>query len=137
MSSDTKAIHARPISPHISIYRWQNSMVLSILHRMTGMALFAGSALIVVWLWSAAYAPAFYTTLHGALSSVLGQICLFGWVSAFYYHLGNGIRHLFWDMGKGFALPDMRRSGLLVLAFTIGMTLLTWFVAMTSTGAMS
>ena len=137
MSSHTKPVAPRPVSPHISIYRWQITMVMSILHRATGLALFAGSAMIVVWLWSAAYAPAFYVTLHEGLSSFIGQFCLLGWVASFYYHLGNGIRHLFWDMGKGFALPVMRRSGLLVVAFAIVMTATTWFVAMTSTGAMS
>ena len=90
---------ARPLSPHLSIYRKQISSVLSILHRITGVALFAGSSLIVVWLCMAAYAPASYAALHDVLSSFIGQICLFGWVAAFYYHLGNGVRHLFWEYG--------------------------------------
>ena len=137
MQPDTKTIHARPTSPHISIYKPQISSVLSIMHRATGMALFAGSAVIVAWLWTAAYATASYAGLHELLSSMVGQFCLLGWVASFYYHFGNGVRHLFWDMGKGFALPDMRRSGLMVIAFAIIMTALTWFIAMTSTGAMS
>ncbi len=137
MQTEPKSPHARPVSPHISIYRPQISSVLSIMHRITGLALFAGSSLIVLWLWSAAYAPVFYSTLHDCLSSWFGQLCLFGWVAAFYYHLGNGIRHLFWDVGLGFSLPVMRRSGLVVLAFAAVMTCVTWFVAMTSTGAMS
>jgi len=121
---------SRPLSPHLGIYRWQISMVLSILHRITGLALFAGTALMMIWLWSAAYAPAFYVTLHSYLASPLGKLCLFGWTLAFYYHLGNGIRHLFWDIGKGFSLPAMTRSGWAVIIFTLLMTAATWGYAM-------
>jgi succinate dehydrogenase / fumarate reductase, cytochrome b subunit len=96
----------RPLSPHLSIYRPQISSVLSIMHRITGLALFVGTALITFWLWSAAYAPAFYSTFHAGLNSPFGQICLLGWTLAFYYHLGNGIRHLFWDMGKVLPFPS-------------------------------
>src|SRR5271154_5369551 len=105
----------RPPSPHLSIYRPQISSVLSITHRLTGLALFAGTALLVLWLWSAAYAPAFYGTLHHALASVIGRVCLLGWLLAFYYHLSNGIRHLFWDAGMGFSLPQVDRSGWAVI----------------------
>jgi len=137
MTHDAKPAYGRPLSPHLTIYRPQISSVLSILHRITGLALFAGSAIIVLWLWSAAYAPAFYTTLYSSLSSWFGELCMVGWTAAFYYHLGNGIRHLFWDIGVGFSLPVMRRTGLAVLAFTVVMTALTWFIAMTTTGTMS
>jgi len=116
----------RPTSPHLSIYRPQISSVLSILHRMTGLALFAGTALMVTWLWSAAYAPSFYATFYSGLASSLGKLCLFGWTCAFYYHLGNGIRHLFWDIGKGFTLPVMNRSGWAVIVFMLLMTAATW-----------
>ena len=116
----------RPLSPHLSIYRKQISSVLSILHRFTGLALVAGAALMAAWLWSAAYAPPFFVTLHGLLESPLGKLFLLGWTVAFYYHLCNGIRHLFWDIGKGFTLPQMHFSGWLVLLVTVVMTLLTW-----------
>lgn len=128
---------ARPTSPHLSIYRWQISMTLSILHRITGMALYAGTAVIVLWLWSSAYAPAFYTSLHQWLSSIFGQILMVGWTAAFYYHLANGVRHLIWDIGKGFTLPVMFRSGIAVLLFTIALTALTWIMALTTTGTLS
>ncbi len=137
MQHNVKRSPARPISPHLTIYRKQISSVLSITHRMTGLALHFGTAIIVLWLWSSAYAPAYYTTLYSQLSSIPGQICLFGWVLSFYFHLGNGIRHLFWDMGIGFSLPVMKRSGLAVVGFTLVMTALTWFIALTTTGAAS
>lgn len=116
----------RPLSPHLSIYRPQISSVLSILHRITGLALVAGTVLMVAWLCSAAYVPAFYATLHDAMSSLPGQICLFGWTLAFYYHFCNGIRHLFWDIGSGFTLPVMARTGWAVIILTIVFTALTW-----------
>jgi succinate dehydrogenase / fumarate reductase cytochrome b subunit len=97
--SDAQPSIKRPTSPHLSIYRKQISSVLSILHRLTGIALFAGTAVIVVWLWTIAYAPDLFSALRELLASPVGQICLLGWTAAFYYHLGNGIRHLFWDAG--------------------------------------
>lgn len=127
----------RPISPHLSIYRPQISSVLSILHRITGLALYAGASLIVFWLFSAAYAPAFYPTLHEAMHSGFGQVCLLGWTLAFYYHFANGIRHLFWDAGLGFSLPVMHRTGWAVVIVTLAMTAVTWFIAYTSTGTLS
>jgi len=129
MSSDY-----RPTSPHLSIYRPQISSVLSIAHRITGLALYAGTALIVLWLWAAAYAPAFYGTLHEGLTSWFGQFCLFCWTCAFYYHLGNGIRHLFWDAGLGFTLPVMQKTGWMVIAFTIAMTAVTWGIVYVGPG---
>ena len=129
MPNESPKISVRPTSPHLSIYRWQISSVLSILHRMTGMALYVGMALIVVWLWSAAYDPAFYGTLHTLLVSPVGLFCLLGWTFAFYYHLGNGIRHLFWDIGLGFTLPVMNKTGWAVVIAAFLLTAFTWGVA--------
>ena len=124
----------RPVSPHLSIYRPQISSVLSILHRITGMALFFGTPVLVVWLWSVAYAPGVYAELHDGLTSTFGRLCLLGWMAAFYYHLANGIRHLFWDAGYGFTIPVMTRSGWLVILFTVLMTAATWGFAMPAGG---
>lgn len=125
---------ARPTSPHLSVYRWQISNTLSILHRITGVAMAVGTLLLVVWLWSAAYSPAYYGQLHECMNSPLGLALLIGWTGAFYFHLANGIRHLFWDAGKGFSLPAMNRSGWLVLLFAIGMTVTTWLCVFNATG---
>jgi succinate dehydrogenase / fumarate reductase, cytochrome b subunit len=116
----------RPLSPHLTIYRPQITSVLSITHRLTGVALVAGTALLVAWLWSVAYAPSFYGTLHGWLSSGIGQALLLGWTVAFYYHLANGIRHLVWDTGRALALPQVHRTGWAVIFFTLAMTAATW-----------
>ncbi len=119
-------LNPRPTSPHLTIYRPQITTVLSITHRLTGLALVAGSALLVAWLWIAAYAPDHYAELHACLASLPGQIALMGWLASFYYHLANGIRHLFWDIGMGFKLSHATASGWLVVLFTIGMTLFSW-----------
>jgi succinate dehydrogenase / fumarate reductase, cytochrome b subunit len=116
----------RPTSPHLTIYKPQITSVLSITHRMTGVALFFGTPLLVGWLYVVAYAPAHYVKLHECLASDAGKALLFGWTLAFYYHLANGIRHLFWDLGKGFTIPQVNRSGWAVLIFTLLMTMFTW-----------
>ena len=126
MSNDSPRPVARPTSPHLSVYRWQISNTLSILHRVSGFAMVVGTALLVLWLWSAAYSPNYYMKLHKCLGSPLGILLLIGWTGAYYYHLGNGIRHLFWDAGKGFSILAMNRSGMLVLAFATLMTAATW-----------
>ena len=119
----------RPTSPHLTIYRKQITSVLSITHRLTGLALYAGTALIAMWLWSAAYAPAQFSALHGLLASPFGKFCLLGWTACFYYHLCNGIRHLFWDVGAGFDLKQVDRSGWTVVFLTVLMTAYTWHIA--------
>lgn len=124
----------RPLSPHLTIYRPQITSVLSITHRMTGLALVAGSFLVVYWLWVAAYDPSAYEKFHECLGSVLGRIALLGWTLAFYYHLCNGIRHLFWDIGKGFSIPAVTRSGIAVVISAVLLTAFTWGVALSSAG---
>jgi succinate dehydrogenase / fumarate reductase cytochrome b subunit len=121
----------RPLSPHLGIYRWQISNTLSILHRLTGVALTIGSLLLAAWLWCAAYAPETHGMIREFFGSPFGLFMLFGWSVAFYYHLAAGIRHLFWDAGMGFNVPVMTRTGQLVIAFTVLATAGTWaFVAM-------
>jgi len=122
----------RPLSPHLSIYRPQISSVLSIGNRITGLALYAGSAVMVLWLWSAAYAPEFYTTLHDLLASVFGKVLLLGWTVAFYFHLLCGIRHLIWDTGRGMSVPAINKSGIAAVVLTFILTAFTWGVAISA-----
>lgn len=116
----------RPLSPHLTVYSWQITNTLSILHRITGFGLAIGSILLVIWLFSAAYNPPFYYSLHAFLGSLAGKLLLLGWTVAFYYHLANGIRHLLWDTGAGFQIPQVTRSGIFVLFYTAIMTAGTW-----------
>lgn len=125
---------ARPLSPHIGIYRKQITSVLSILHRLTGLALYAGSLLLVALIVVVAYSPTDYEVLHDAIVSPLGRTLLFGWTFSFFYHLMNGIRHLYWDAGRGFEMSSVTRSGWLVVVLSFLLTIASWVVAYHNTG---
>jgi succinate dehydrogenase / fumarate reductase cytochrome b subunit len=120
--------HHRPLSPHVGIYRWQITNTLSILHRVSGVALFIGSFVLAAWLWTAAYDGAMFKCLKQLLATPVGLALLGGFSAAFYYHLGNGIRHLCWDTGRGFALSNVTRSGWFNLLFTLAATAVTWWL---------
>ena len=128
-------MHDRPLSPHIQIYQWQLTMVLSITHRITGVALALGTLALVYWLVAAADGPEAFATAQTLAGSWLGRILLFGWTLALFYHLTNGIRHLFWDVGLGFELPSVYRSGWLVVAATLVLSLGCWFAGYWVRGA--
>lgn len=119
----------RPMSPHLQVYKLPLTAVLSVLHRGTGAALGFGSILLVLTLMSAAAGADSYATMHGILSSFLGQLVLFGFTGALYYHFCNGIRHLWWDMGKGLELEDAAESGKMVIGGAVALTLITWIVS--------
>ena len=124
----------RPLSPHLQVYRPQMTSILSITHRLTGVALVAGTLLFVYWLVAAASGAEAYETARGLIGSWFGRLLLFGWSLALFYHLCNGIRHLFWDAGIGFELPDAQRSGWAVLAATVILTLVTWIAGYSAGG---
>lgn len=118
----------RPLSPHLQVYRPQLTSVLSICHRMSGVFLSFGTALVVVWLLGLAGGPESHARVHEWLSTVPALIVLFGWTLALYFHLLNGIRHLCWDAGWLLDLPSAYASGWTVVAGTVVLTLLTWGV---------
>lgn len=126
-TSDGRLVR-RPLSPHLQVYRPQITSVLSILHRATGIALSAGTLLLVWWLVAAARGDAAYAQVAGFIRSPLGILLLFGWTASLWYHFCAGLRHLAWDAGVGFDLPQVHRSGRAVLIATAVMTLLTWIV---------
>jgi succinate dehydrogenase / fumarate reductase, cytochrome b subunit len=119
----------RPLSPDLQIYRPQLTSVLSITHRLTGVALSIGSLLLVYWLIAAAVGPSAYGALHGFFASWLGLLLLLGWTFSLFFHLCNGIRHLFWDAGYGFDLQTIYASGWAVVAISIGFTLAAWIIS--------
>src|SRR6267142_3157400 len=118
----------RPLSPFMfpNWYRFQITSVLSILHRLTGIALAVGSILLAWWLVAVAAGGEVFAATHAFLISPIGLLLLFGWSVAFFYHLCNGIRHLAWDAGHGFELGRAARSGYAVLAATVLLTAITW-----------
>jgi succinate dehydrogenase / fumarate reductase, cytochrome b subunit len=116
----------RPLSPHLQIYRWQLTSVLSILHRASGIALSLGGIVLVWWLVAAASGPEAYGTVQRFLGSWFGVLLLLGWSAALFYHLCNGIRHLVWDTGHALDLRAVYIGGWLVLAGTVILTLAAW-----------
>jgi succinate dehydrogenase / fumarate reductase cytochrome b subunit len=107
-------------------YRFQLTSVLSILHRLTGIALSVGSIVLAWWLVAVAAGGEVFAKTHAFIASPIGILLLFGWSVAFFYHLCSGIRHLAWDAGYGFEIRNAYRSGYVVLAATGGLTVLSW-----------
>lgn len=125
---------ARPLSPHLSIYRWQIQMVTSILHRATGIALAAGTILLVVALLALASGPEAYAKVQAFCASWIGLFLLFGWTWSLAYHLLNGIRHLLQDAGLGYLPAQFVRNGWLVVAGSLVLTLLVWICVFAQRG---
>ncbi|MGE4313863.1 MAG: succinate dehydrogenase, cytochrome b556 subunit [Pseudobdellovibrionaceae bacterium] len=127
--SETKAAtkaKERPLSPHLGIYRPQMTSMLSILHRITGVALSVGILMVVWLLVAAATGPEAYDDFMGFATSPFGQILLFGWTVALFYHLCNGVRHLIWDTGRLFKLKNAYAAGYVVLIATALLTAWVW-----------
>lgn len=114
---------ARPLSPHLGIYRWQIGNTLSILHRLTGAALALGIVALCYWLISLASGDAAYGSAIRVLWSPLGILFLVGWTFSFLYHLLNGVRHLFWDAGYGFERTQRHLSGWIAVVGALALTL--------------
>ena len=116
----------RPLSPHLQVYRPQMTSMLSILHRITGVALAVGTLLLIYWLAAAASGAEAFATAQSLIGSFIGRLFLFGWTFALFYHLCNGIRHLFWDAGMGLEIEAAERGGWVVLGATGVLTLASW-----------
>ena len=127
---------ARPLSPHIQIYSWKFTMLLSILHRATGIALAAGTLLLVYWLSAAASGPGAFADAQGLIGSWFGLLVLFGFSYALFFHLCNGIRHLFWDAGYGFDLGTAWASALATVAASAVLTVVAWLAGISFMGGL-
>jgi succinate dehydrogenase / fumarate reductase cytochrome b subunit len=119
----------RPLSPHLTVYRPELNMVMSILHRITGMALGGAAVLVVWWLLAAAIEPGYFAFVDGLLTSWIGGLVMLGALASLWYHFFSGIRHLVWDTGAGFALDQVQKGGIAVLAAAGVMTVITWIAA--------
>lgn len=120
----------RPLSPHLQIYRLPLNAILSITHRMTGLILVVGASLLVVMLVAAAAGSQAYQVLYAVVAHWTGQVVLFGFTLALYYHLCAGVRHLVWDAGYGYDLDAARRGSWAVLAGAAILTVTTWGIAL-------
>lgn len=128
-------VKQRPLSPHLQVYRPQLTSVLSILHRLTGIALALGTLLLVYWLAAVSGGAESFAAAQAFLASWIGRLLLFGWTFSLFYHLLNGIRHLGWDAGWGFELPTVYVTGWLVVAASAVLTLVTWVAGYAVAGA--
>ena len=116
----------RPLSPHLQVYQPQLTSILSITHRATGVFLSLGAVFLSCWLLSIAQGEQSYLSLQAAMDNWFAECLFFGLIFSLFYHLANGIRHLFWDIGKGLTLETTYITGYLVVAASAIFTLLTW-----------
>ena len=127
----------RPLSPHLQVYKPQLTSVLSILHRATGIALAVGTLLLVWWLVAAATGENVFADVQAFIGSWIGKLLLLGWSFAIFYHMCNGIRHLFWDAGRGYELETAYATGRIVVAAAIILTIGAWLWGYASMGVFS
>ena len=122
----------RPLSPHLLIYRPQLTSMLSISHRLSGAMLAGGSLLVVWWIVGLASGPDHFAFVQSIMGSVPGQFVLLGFTAAIFYHLCNGIRHLFWDFGYGLSLEGVYRGGWAVIIMTVILTAGLWAMVLSA-----
>ncbi|ORE88137.1 succinate dehydrogenase, cytochrome b556 subunit [Aurantimonas sp. 22II-16-19i] len=122
--SDVKS--ARPLSPHLSIYRFRPTMAMSIVHRITGAALYVGTVLLVWWLVAAASGPDAFATASGFFGSIIGQLILFGYSWALIHHMLGGLRHFAWDMGYADSKETSTVLAIATLVGSVTITVLLW-----------
>jgi len=126
--SNPMAKRPRPLAPNVQIYLPQLTSVLSILNRITGVALSVGAIVLVIWLLAAARGPQAYAVVQGAIASWIGQFVLFGTTFAFFLHFCGGIRHLVWDTVHGLELRSIYISGWAVVTASVVLTVVAWVV---------
>ncbi len=125
----------RPLSPHLQIYRPMLTMIMSIIHRMTGAALYFGTVLLAWWLLAAASGPGAYGVFRDFISGIPGRLILFGYTWALIHHMFGGIRHLVWDTGRGFDPATVELMARLTLAGSVGLSLVVWLIGYWILGA--
>ena len=135
MAEATRAIE-RPLSPHISVYRVMINTVMSIVHRLTGAALYFGTLLLAAWLVAAAMGERQFTLVNSLFGHPLGQLVLFGYTWAIFHHMLGGLRHFIWDTGRGFAIWQINLLSWLTIIGSISLTLATWFIGLMLKGVL-
>ena len=121
----------RPLSPHLQIYKPIPTMVMSIVHRITGGALYFGTLLVVWWLVAAATGPAHYEWASWFMGTLIGRLVLFGYTWALVHHMLGGLRHFVWDMGHGFEKHSTTRIARLMPVVSVILTVLIWVIGLT------
>ncbi len=121
---------SRPLSPHLSIYRFTLTMTMSIVHRITGGALYFGTLLVAWWLTAAAGPQSYFDFVNGIFGSWFGRLVLFGYTWALMHHMAGGIRHLIWDTGVGLEKHTASKIAWAPLAVSVVLTILVWVVGL-------
>lgn len=124
------ATQNRPVSPHLSIYKLIPTMVMSIVHRITGAALYFGTILVAWWLIAAAAGPDQFNLANAVFGSIIGRIVLLGYTWALLHHMLGGIRHLIWDTGRGLDRELTTKMAKATLAASLALTILVWAIAL-------
>lgn len=119
---------ARPLSPHLQIYKPMLTMMMSITHRITGVGLYLSAFLLVWWLSAAAASDSYFAAVQSCFGSWLGRLILFGFTWALLHHSLGGIKHLLWDTGRGFNLRVVEWLAGGSLAASISLTVILWIV---------
>ena len=125
---------SRPLSPHLSIYKPMLTMIMSIVHRVTGAALYVGTILMVWWLLAAAAGPASYTNVQWFMGTIIGRIILFGYTWALIHHALGGVRHLVWDMGYGYGRTEREFLARASIIGSVALTVMLWVIGFFSMG---
>lgn len=120
----------RPLSPHLSIYRRHINMMMSIVHRITGAALYFGTLLLAAWLIAVAMGEREYALFASLMTHPLGLLVLFGYTWALCHHMLGGIRHLIWDTGRGFQIWQVNMMSWLTILCSIALTLALWAIGL-------
>ena len=123
---------ARPLSPHLQIYKPPVSMVMSIIHRITGVALYVGTLLMAWWLIAAAVGPSYFDYVNSWFGTLFGKLVLFGYTWALIHHALGGIRHFIWDFGRGYDLETVDKMSWWTVYGSVGLTLMIWALAHTA-----
>lgn len=118
----------RPLSPHLQVYKLIPTMVMSILHRITGVALYFGTMLFGCWILAAAVSPETFEWINGLFGSLIGRLVLFGFTWTFMHHLAGGLRHFLWDTGRGFDKHFSTKLAWATLAFSLTATIAIWVI---------
>ena len=125
----------RPLSPHLQIYKPMLTMMMSILHRATGAALYFGTLLFAWWLFAAASGPEYFGFVSDIAGSFIGRLVLFGYTWALFHHMLGGIRHFIWDTGRGFDLPTVELLARVTIIGSLTLTVAVWALAYAVRGA--
>jgi len=126
--AETKMPVERPLSPHLLIYRWPVTMMMSIVHRITGAGLYFGTLLVAWWMIAAAAGPDAYSTFAAFMNSYFGRLILFGYTWALLHHMLGGVRHLIWDAGHGFSAAEREWLSLATAIGSVSLTVILWVV---------